>query len=197
MNHSKNTHALEELIADYLNGHLSDTDVQRLNLAITQDSQLREMVEFERSIQSSITAEQATPTYVPQFAGIVDRLDTRSGSLTSRWTTWGGASVAAALLVVVVVDYLPQPEQPINEFETLSNIPTTYDKPVLRIVNKDNLDESALTTLLNDYDLKIIKRYPGTNAIDVISNKSTRLELIAKQLKKDRRVKFTQLKQGQ
>lgn len=197
MSHSKNTHPLEGLIADYLNGHLSDTDVQRFNVAITEDSQLREMVEFERSIQSSVAKEQAAPTYAPQFADIVDRLDARPGSLTSRWTAWGGASVAAALLVVVVVAYLPPPEQPINEFETLSDISVTYDKPVLRIVNKDDLDESALTTLLNDYDLKIIKRYPGTNAMDVISNKSTRLELIARQLEKDQRVKFIQLKQGQ
>lgn len=197
MNRSKSTHPLEGLIADYLNGHLSDTDSQRLNVAIAQDSQLRKMVEFERSIQSSVAAEQATPTYVPQFSSIVDRLDTtRSGSLASRWTTWGGASVAAALLIVVAIGHLPPSEQPINEFETLSDVSVTYDKPVLRIVNKDGLDESALTTLLNDYDLKIIKRYPGTNAMDVISNKSARLELIAKQMEKDQRIKFTQIKKG-
>lgn len=195
MSHSKSTHPLEGLIADYLNGHLSDTDARRLNVAITQDSQLRKMVEFERRIQSSIASEQAAPTYVPQFSRIADRLNTHSDSFTTHWPTWGGASVAVALLVVVVVGYLPQPEQPINEFETLSDIAVSHDKPVLRMINKDDLDQSALTALLNEYDLEIVKRYPGTNAIDVISKKSIRLELIAKQLEKDQRVKFVQLKQ--
>ena len=196
MSHTKRTHPLEGLIADYLNGHLSDADTERLDLAMAQDAQLREMVEFERNIQSAITSEQAVPTHVSQFAEIADKLEGSSASHASRWLTWG-SSFAVVMLVAVIVAYLPQAEPPINQFEMLSDIPLTYDKPILRIINKDNLDESALNRLLNDYDLKMVKRYPEANAMDVIANTSMQLELVAKQLEQDRRVKFIQLKQAQ
>ncbi len=196
MSHAKRTHPLEGLIADYLNGHLPDADTERLDLAMAQDSKLREMVAFERNIQSTITSEQVVPMHVPQFAKIADKLDGSSASHTSRWLTWG-SSFAVVMLVAVIVAYLPQAEQPINQFEMLSDTPVIYDKPVLRIMHEDSLDESALVLLLNDYDLKMVKRYADANAMDVISNTSTQLELIAKQLKQDKRVKLIQLKQGQ
>ncbi len=119
MSHADNSHPLQGLIADYLNGHLSDAEAQRLDLAMAQDSQLRQMVEFERNIQSTITSEQAAPTYVPQFAKIADKLD---GPSISHWLTWG-PSFAVVMLVAVAVAYLPQAEQPINQFDMLSDIP--------------------------------------------------------------------------
>jgi len=141
-----NIHPLEGLIADYLNGHLSDVNAKEFFTAMTQDSQLREMVEFERRIQASVTAEQPLPSCVPQFADIADQLDNRSSGLLSRWTMWG-SSFAVAIVIAVVIGSLPQSEQPINEFETLSDGVIAYDQPVLRILYKEGLDEAALKIL--------------------------------------------------
>ncbi len=206
MSHSQIPHPLEGLVADYLNGHLSEADVQKIDAAITENADFRKMVEFERSIQQSISAEQTAPNRVPQFSKIADQLDDSapvggllggSGSaLSLRWTTWV-PTAAVAILVAVVVGYLPYGGQTINEFETLSDIPVTYDEPVLRMINKTDLDESALNQLIREYDLKIIKRYPDANAMDVISNQPTQLDVLAKLLENDQRVKFVQIKQAQ
>lgn len=195
MNDSQNSHPLEGLIADYLNGHLPETDAQMFNMAMKEDVQLREMVEFERSIQLSVSMQQARPAYVPQFAKIAGRLDNPSHFITARWKTWT-PSIPAVILIAIVVSYFPQGTQPVNEFETLSDIPVTYDQPILRIVTQKKLDDSALNSLLKEHDLKIIKSYPEANVIDVVSRNSVQLELLAKRLEQDQRVKFTQLKQA-
>ncbi|MCF6299063.1 MAG: hypothetical protein L3J01_04205 [Thiomicrorhabdus sp.] len=195
MSNADNSHPLEEMITDYLNGYLSESDVEKFTAAMAQDNQLREMVGFERAIQATVHAEQPTPSYVPQFSSIADKLDNTSGSWFLRWTAWA-PSVAVIILAAVVIGYFPPSVTPINEFETLSDIAINYDKPVIRMINQENLSESALNSLLSDYDLKVIKRYPGANAMDVVSNQSAQLGDIAIQLKNDNRVKFVQLTKG-
>ena len=195
MSYSNNSHSLEELIADYLNGHLSDADTQKLETAMAEDLQFRDMIKFECRIQSSVCLERAAPTHVPQFATLADKLDGGSRTITSRWRAWG-PSFAVVMLVAIAVGYFPQSEQPINEFETLSDIPFNYAKSVLRIIQQDTIDEAALTDLLRDYDLTLVKRYPGANVLDAIPNTPSQLESIAKQLEKDQRVKFVQIPQG-
>ncbi|MBL1293603.1 MAG: hypothetical protein COB61_007015 [Thiotrichales bacterium] len=195
MSNTDNSHPLEGMITDYLNGHLSESDAEKFTAAMAQNNQLREMVGFERNIQATVHAEQPTPSYVPQFSSIADKLDNTSGSWFLRWTAWA-PSVAVAILAAVVIGYLPPSVTPINEFETLSDIAINYDKPVIRVINKESLSESTLNSLLSDYGLKVIKRYPSANAMDVVSKQSAQLSDIAIQLKNDNRVKFVQLTEG-
>ncbi len=197
-------HPLEGLIADYLNGHLSESDLHAFTSALAEDPQLQNLVEFERNIQMSILAEQDAPSSVPQFSSIADRLDGPENTsslvdstwniLSSRWTTWA-PSVAIAVLVAVVVAYFPH-SQTINEFETLSDSPSTVNQPLLRMINNDDLDDTALNKLLDEYDLMIVKRYADANAVDVIPKNNERLETLAKMLENDKRIKYVQIKRS-
>lgn len=148
----------EASIPDYINHHLSESELALFEAQLLKDPSLQAQVELERRLRHQMR-EPNLPQTRPNF-------DTFSKALNPRpwWTHNFAWSAAMAIAFVAVLGLAYFPIQSDNaEFRTLSS-GQAIQAPVIRIVLHDfsELDKLAAT-----YDLEVISLYPTAQAVDV------------------------------
>lgn len=164
----------EGLIADYLNGQLNDDEMAQVEDCIRNDPEFAANMQSAKMLQTALKA-RGDNTTQPDFEAFSKRLDRKPWY--AKWYNWAPVP-AAALAVFVIVT----PSTQVNEFETLTDTNQVYTQPAVRLVADS---QSNLDALISEYQLSVIKRYPGVNAVDVTH--SSNLPETIKQLEADSR----------
>ena len=213
-------------LADYLNGHLSPENRQRIETALSESNELREQLAFERRLQGALRAEAAEFDAVADaqgngaadqgFAAIADRLkgappaatQSTHDSLTRRLQRWLNndwrwlfvpAAAAAFALAVVLPAQLPsgsQSSEPfvVNEFETRSDTPESFNRPTLRINTRGAVVAADLAALLDRHNLRLTQEYAGGSLFDVTPlSLSVDLDELAARLQEDEQVRLVKV----
>lgn len=168
-------------LADYMNGHLSDEQSKEIEHELKQSSQLTKELSDLKIWQNQLKNEKLDiPT--PQFSSIENKLTSNVWNLRN----WGyGLSTAASITLVAFFSF-DQATITNNEFETLTDVTSLYNEPVLQIVLSEN---SNIEQFVNEYNLSIIQIYPNTNIIDVRFNQVVKNKLVM--IKADKRIVLT------
>ena len=215
--------ALENLLPDYINGHLDSETAERLESALAGNADLRAQLEFQSRLQIALRADaevadnKALSMGVPRgsgFEAIADRLEESSfDRLLSQLAGWFGltgadgtgrlglSAVVPAFALMLVVGLfastnLEEDEFTINEFETRIG-EQTYDQPTLRILLEREMENLAFAELLNDYDLQLSQYLSDSNMAEVIlRSDQTDMVALTAALMQDERVAFAKIVSG-
>jgi len=179
------------MIADYINGHLDSLDEQLMQRAIEEDPNLRDMVNFERRIQSSIrsTANEDSLVRMPRYANFEQRINKRRW-LTPNWNTWGATAAAAVFLIGIMVMQSPSSDFEVNEYQTLSDTQNGPEQPLLRIIGNPATSLAALEGLVNEFELEAVTWHPNLLSVDVLATDFQDIDAMQARLTEDPRVRI-------
>lgn len=152
-------HPLADLVPDYLNGQLSDEQADLVREALRTDPQFRELVEFDARLRNAISETSPDTLAPPDQMQFERQLRSRSAPTG---TKLGLALAATALLAIVIVIAIPSPGS--DDYQTLTDAPKALDNDVIRITFDNSV---SIETLLETYDLELVKLYPSLGAADV------------------------------
>ena len=185
--------SLENLLPDYINGHLDSETTQQLESALADNADLRAQLEFQSRLQIALRADaevadsKAQSIGVPRgsgFAAIADRLEESSlDRLLNRLAGWFGltgvestgglglSAVVPAFALMLVVGLvastnLQEDDVTINEFRTIIG-EQSYDQPTLIILLEREMESLAFAELLDDYGLQLAQQLPESNMAEV------------------------------
>lgn len=171
----------EGMIADYINGHLDEKATLDFERAIQADESLAASVQQARMIKSAVHQHEID-TVDPSFETF-SKLLTRQTPWYSKWYNWVPVPAAALAVFLMVSPQSNPPIDVVNEFETLTSASQAYGQPAIRLVASA---ETNIVSLAGEYDLKVLKHFTGTNAVDVAINEET--DGIIKRLEQDSRI---------
>ena len=180
-------HPLEGLVGDYLNGHLSAADTERVETALANDPEFRLLVAFERQVRMSVREPQ--PETEPSTDTLAFERRLRAPATSGR--RWQPALAAAACLTLVVALAWLRPGVPAaaTEFTTLSDATPSYAQPALRVVVRDPGDIPAIR---EDFSLRVLTELPSVATIDVTGPADADLAALAERLRADPRVRLVE-----
>lgn len=172
---------IKNSLVDYMNGHLSDEQSKEIENELKTNSQLAKELEDLKIWQKQLKSEELDmPT--PQFSSIENKLTSNVWNLRN----WGyGLSTAASITLVAFFSF-DQATITNNEFETLTDVTSLYNEPVLQLVLSDNTN---IEQFVSEYNLNLVQRYPNTQIIDVKFNPAVKNKLMM--LKADKRIILT------
>ena len=175
-------------IVDYLNGHLSATDVQRFETRLKNDPEFRDRVEFERRLLSRMRTPDCRKRPAPSFSKLQSRLRIgRRMRFSSPIAIGAAAAAAVAAIALVAPKDLPSPIlEP--RYDTLTDGTEEYTTPTLRVTLSGTLSDEEMRTLLVDYDLATIRRYLPTTVLDVRSRQDQDISGLRALLEADERI---------
>ncbi|MEO0437542.1 MAG: hypothetical protein AAF098_11610 [Pseudomonadota bacterium] len=163
-------HCASDMLADYLNEHLTESDREYVESALASDESLQEQLQFEENLKKALLAESElveakVATSNAGFAGITDRIDPPQSSLGNMLSDfldhWRWLAIAApvAVLLLMVSTGVRQPASvsPIQEFETAFDDKADYQAPTLLVLFEEPLEAASLSEFLAVYDLRLIE----------------------------------------
>ncbi len=185
MNSNRYDTPLENLVADYLNGHLDAQSCQRVEAVLGTDVAFRELVDLERNIKKAVSRLPQIPMPHPSFDSIRSRVE-RPRFALFRSPLWA-LPVVAVFVLMLAVQLFPASQN--QGFYTLTGPQQRYEVDALRIIGRD---AAALTDIREQYDLLVLYHYADAQAIDIAPGSGGDLQVIEKALLADPRVKLVQ-----
>lgn len=164
-------------VPDYINGHLTADQAQQFEQLLSQNQELAEAVTEAQQWQQQLQQNCAKETeQLPEFANFAPKLRVKN----RQWMAWGLTPAAVAALAFLTLG----PSQEVNnEFETLTSETQQYQTHAIRIVAHGNVE---IEKLMMEYQLDVLKHYPGTSAFDVTT--SSDMAQVMAQLQSDQRI---------
>ena len=148
----------ESAIIDYINGHMQPSSKHVFETALAEDTDLAKRLQQAIALKDGVRQQVVNDRVNPSFDAFSHKLE-KTTPWYAKWYNWLPMP-AAALVVFLTVT----PQSEVNEFETLTSASQSYSVPAVRLIGASNTN---LLAIAEEYELKILTQYTGTNAIDV------------------------------
>ncbi|MEM6302100.1 MAG: hypothetical protein AAF749_10200 [Pseudomonadota bacterium] len=158
-----------DMLADYLNGHLTESDRQYVESVLASDASLKEQLLFEESLKVALRTESElvetrVTTSDAGFDAIADRIEPQRhpiadafSNFLEQWRWLAVAAPVAAVVLMLSMNGLQQgPVAPVQEFETAFDDKANYEAPTLLVLFEEPPEESTLAEFLAMHDLSLI-----------------------------------------
>ena len=204
---------LADLLPDYLNGHLNDSERAEVDSALERSARMREQLELQSRLQVALRANAETNDQlaVTVASSRGSGFDAIEGRITDSplaqmkdyfrraldgvgMSVWMPASALLLIVGVVASSNIGDTQMPIKEHETAIE---QYGRPTLRILPGSAVDSEEFAALLREYGLLVELRFTETNIAEVTPLlPDADIEAITAALIEDKRVVFATVISG-
>ncbi len=206
---------LADLLPDYLNGHLNDSERAEVDSALERSARMREQLELQSRLQVALRANAETNDQlaVTVASSRGSGFDAIEGRITDSplaqmkdyfrraldgvgMSVWMPASALLLIVGVVASSNIGDTQMPVNQFETIIGV-EQYDQPTLRILPGLAVDSEEFAALLREYGLKLELSLTESNIAEVTPLlPDADIEAIAAAMNEDKRVMFAKALSG-